>query len=73
MAPNLVASAARNPPVKCLLLVKLLHQPFLGQVAHAMVDLLGLPQRHIPVSEHTPVALAVHKATLWEQGMFEDE
>ena len=64
LTPNLVTLAARNPPVKCLLVVKLLHQALLGQVVHAMVDLLRLPQRHIPVSEQTPVALTVEKATL---------
>ena len=64
LASNLVTSAARNPPAECLLVVELLHQAFLGQVVHAMVDLLGLAKRHIPVSEQTPVTLAVYKATL---------
>ena len=64
LTPNLVTLAARNPPVECLLVVKLLHQALLGEVVHAVVDLLRLPQRHVPVSEQTPVALTVQKATL---------
>ena len=64
LTSNLIALAARNPPIESLLVVKLLHQALLGQVVHAVVDFLRLPQRHVPVSEQTPVALAVQKATL---------
>ena len=64
LTSDLVTGTARNPPVESLLVVKLLHQALLGQVIHAMVDLLRFPQCYIPVSEETPVALAVHKTTL---------
>ena len=64
LTSDLVALAPRHPPVQSLLAIKLLDPTLLGQVVHAMVDLFGLAQSDIPVSEESPVALAVQEPTL---------
>merc|ERR1719410_1417586 len=64
LTPHRVTRTVLLPPVQHRGAVKLTHPAFLAEVRHAVVHLDWLPKRHVPVSEQSPLALAVH------QGLF---